>query len=218
MTRPNRQNIYLPDHLRDYVSGHPSLSGRISTILDRYQEMLRRTRIERRFTDAEMQAMRTTCAGWIAEPAATVFGGVAMEIEDAGGLGIDKPALLAKLAVVWTGSDGCYVKANANTEAMQAVFDAAAAVNAWDKQDIDELADLLTAYQGACDEAEFDVQHGGVDMASLPSADFPADIDPRLLGRAARFAAKNLDRTPCARLTVPWPPSAARASCSCTGC
>jgi hypothetical protein len=79
--------------------------------------------------------------------------------------------------VVWTGADGCYVKADANTEAVDAVSAAAAAVNAWDKQDIDELADLLTAYQDACAEAEFDIQHGGVDMADLPSADMPDDVD-----------------------------------------
>jgi hypothetical protein len=116
MTRPNRQNIYLPDHLRDYVSGHPSLSGRIATILDRYQEMLRRTRIERRFTDAEMQAMRTACAGWIAEPAAAVFGGVALEVEDAGDIGIDAQSLLIKLQSLTPGEEVALVEYLQTTE------------------------------------------------------------------------------------------------------
>lgn len=110
MTRPNRQNIYLPDHIRDYVSGHPSLSGRISTIIDRYQEMIRRTRIERRFTDAEMQAIRTACQGWLPEPSATVFGGVALEVEDAGELGTNKAALLAKLTALMPGEEVALVE------------------------------------------------------------------------------------------------------------
>lgn len=85
MARPNRQNIYLPDHLRDYVADAPSLSGRISTIIDRYREALRRTRIERLFTPAELAEIRKRCSGWIAEPAATIFDGIAMEVDDGGG-------------------------------------------------------------------------------------------------------------------------------------
>jgi hypothetical protein len=93
-SRPNRQNIYLPDHLRDLVSGYPSLSGRIATIIDRYHEALRRTRIERRFTADELAHIRRACWSWLAEPAATIFDGAAMELEDEG----EAPAeLIAKL-------------------------------------------------------------------------------------------------------------------------
>lgn len=94
MTRPNRQNIYLPDHLRDYVADAPSLSGRISTIIDRYREALRRTRVEERFTADELFHIKRACWSWLAEPAATIFDGVAMELEDEG----EAPAaLIAKV-------------------------------------------------------------------------------------------------------------------------
>ena len=82
--RPNRQNIYLTDHLRDLGSGYDSLSGRIATVLDRYHEALRRTRIERQFSDDERQHILRACRAWLAEPAATVFDGVALELEDEG--------------------------------------------------------------------------------------------------------------------------------------
>lgn len=84
MTRPNRQNIYLPDHLRDYVADAPSLSGRISTIIDRYREALRRTRVEQQFSAEDLHHIRRACNGWLADPAATIFDGVAMELEDEG--------------------------------------------------------------------------------------------------------------------------------------
>lgn len=85
-SRPNRQNIYLPDHLRDAVSGYPSLSGRVSTVLDRYHEALRRTRIADRFTSHELDTIYDACVFWSAEPAATVFGGVELELIDMGGV------------------------------------------------------------------------------------------------------------------------------------
>lgn len=97
MTRPNRQNIYLPDHLKDYVADAPSLSGRVSTIIDRYREALRRTRVEKQFTDDELTHILRACWSWWAEPAATVFGGVAMELEDEGVAPAD---LIAKVAAL----------------------------------------------------------------------------------------------------------------------
>jgi hypothetical protein len=94
MTRPNRQNIYLPDHLRDYVADAPSLSGRISTILDRYREALRRTRVEQQFTPDELHHIKRACWSWWVEPAATIFDGVAMELEDEG---VAPATLIAKV-------------------------------------------------------------------------------------------------------------------------
>lgn len=94
MTRPNRQNIYLPDHLRDYVADAPSLSGRISTIIDRYREALRRTRVEQKFTADELTHIKRACWSWWIEPAATIFDGIAMELEDEG---VAPPDLIAKV-------------------------------------------------------------------------------------------------------------------------
>ena len=84
MNRPNRQNIYLPDHLKDYVADAPSLSGRVSTIIDRYREALRRTKVEQKFTADELLHIKRACWSWWIEPAATIFGGIAMELEDEG--------------------------------------------------------------------------------------------------------------------------------------
>jgi hypothetical protein len=94
MTRPNRQNIYLPDHLRDYVADSKSLSGRISTIIDRYSEALRRTRIQKRFSDEELHHIKRACHSWLPDPAATVFGGIEIELEDEG---IAPAELIAKV-------------------------------------------------------------------------------------------------------------------------
>lgn len=112
----NRKNIYLPDHLLALVQGHGSLSGRISTIVDRYHEILRRTRIERRFTEVEFNAIRDACQSWLAEPAAALFGGVALEIEDslADGLAekwdVDAAALLDKLKALTPGEEVALVE------------------------------------------------------------------------------------------------------------
>ena len=92
--RPNRQNIYLPDQIRDYVAGAPSLSGRISTIIDRYSETLRRTKVERNFSADELSHIKRVCSGWHAEPAATVFDGIALELDDEG---IAPAELIAKV-------------------------------------------------------------------------------------------------------------------------
>lgn len=107
----NRKNVYLPDHVLAQLQGHGSLSGRVTMILDRYHEMIRRTRITRKFTDAEISLMREACQGWVPEPAATVFGGVALEVEDglSDGLaekwGVDPVALLKKLKSLTPGEE-----------------------------------------------------------------------------------------------------------------
>lgn len=91
--RPRRQNVYFPDPIIDYLSGAESLSGRVTQIIDRYRETLRRTRIAERFDESEMLTIRRACHGWWAEPAATIFGGIALELEDSGA----PPALVAKV-------------------------------------------------------------------------------------------------------------------------
>jgi len=113
----NRKNVYLPDRILDALSGHGSLSGRITTILDRYHEMVRRTRIHQKFSERELGLMRAACNGWHAEPAAAVFGGVALEVEDAlpDGLAdeweVDAAALLQKLRALSPGEEIALVEA-----------------------------------------------------------------------------------------------------------
>lgn len=96
-----RTTIYLTDRAEAVLGGGPSLSGTINRLADRHYEMMRRSRID--LTPAELDAVRDACNGWLAEPAATIAGGPALEVQDAldDGLaekhGIDGPALVAKL-------------------------------------------------------------------------------------------------------------------------
>lgn len=96
-----RTTIYLTDRAQAVLAGGESLSGTINRIADRYYEILRRSRID--LTPAELDAVRDALSGWLAEPAATIAGGPALEVEDAlpDGLaekwGIDGPALVGKL-------------------------------------------------------------------------------------------------------------------------
>lgn len=82
--RPRRQNIYFPDRMMDNLSNEESLSGRVVEILDRYFEALRRTKPHIKFTADEQLVIRQACQGWWAQPAATIFGGIGMELEDNG--------------------------------------------------------------------------------------------------------------------------------------
>ena len=103
-----RTSTYLSDRTVDILDAAMgdvgSLSGEINKGIDRYHEVIRRHRgIEDQFSEAELNALRDVCNGWIAEPAATIAGGLAMELGDSLQDGItekweiDAPALLAKL-------------------------------------------------------------------------------------------------------------------------
>lgn len=113
----NRKNVYFPDHILEKLKGDDSLSGRVTEIIDRYFEMVRRTRIEKQFSEAELNLMRDACISWLPEPAATVFGGVALEVEDSLPDGLDKKwnvaakTLLAKLAALTPGEEVALVEA-----------------------------------------------------------------------------------------------------------
>lgn len=96
-----KTTIYLTDRAEAVLAGGESLSGSINRIADRYYEVMRRSRID--LTPGELDAVRDALNGWLAEPAATISGGPALEVEDAldDGLaerhGIDGRALVAKL-------------------------------------------------------------------------------------------------------------------------
>lgn len=96
-----RTTIYLTDRAEAVLAGGESLSGSINRIADRYYEVVRRSRID--LSPAELGAVRDAMNGWLAEPAATIAGGPALEVEDAlaDGLaerhGIDGRALVEKL-------------------------------------------------------------------------------------------------------------------------
>ena len=63
--------------------GHSdSLSGRLGDVCDRYAEIIRRTRVEQKFSEAEMNALRDCCNGTIFAPAQLIAGAVLANFED----------------------------------------------------------------------------------------------------------------------------------------
>jgi hypothetical protein len=103
-----RTSAYLSDRTVDILDAAMgdtgSLSGEINKSIDRYNEVIRRHRnVEDRFTEAEKNALRDVANGWLAEPAATIAGGLALELSDSLPDGvvekweIDAQALIAKL-------------------------------------------------------------------------------------------------------------------------
>jgi len=72
-----KRSIYLTPPLQNALGAMPegvSLTGRLTTIADRYAEMLERTRIERKFTPEEWDVLRAALQGVIHEPAAMIRG------------------------------------------------------------------------------------------------------------------------------------------------
>lgn len=103
-----RTSTYLSDRSVDILDAAMgdtgSLSGEINKFVDRYAETVRRHRgVEKQFSEAEMNALRDVANGWWAEPAATIDGGLALNLEDSiqDGIGekwgIDAPALVDRL-------------------------------------------------------------------------------------------------------------------------
>lgn len=84
---PKRVSTYLSDHTLRFIGETPSMSGRLNQIIDRYAEIMRRDTNDllKRFTDAELFAVRAACHSWFAEPAAAVPGGIRLEVLDADG-------------------------------------------------------------------------------------------------------------------------------------
>jgi hypothetical protein len=97
-----RVSVYLSDRTCETLAGG-GMSTRINRMADRYAEMLRRMRIDQRFTAAELDALRAVARDWAAEPAAALAGGLALELEDAipdgigAEFGVDVQELLGKL-------------------------------------------------------------------------------------------------------------------------
>lgn len=106
----HRKNVYFTDRTLDLLGKSTSLSGRVATIVERYAEIVRRERPQDAFSEAERSAILDACRGWLAEPAASIFDGVAMEVADAleDGLAdrwpIDGPNLVANLRALSPGA------------------------------------------------------------------------------------------------------------------
>ena len=107
-TKAKRTSTYLSPRTVDILDAAMgdvgSLSGEINKSIDRYNEVIRRHRgVEQQFSGAEMNALRDVANGWVAEPAARIAGGLALEFSDSLPDGIaekweiNADALLAKL-------------------------------------------------------------------------------------------------------------------------
>lgn len=78
-----RTTIHRSKMLDTAIGASPaSVSGRLSTIADRYLEILRRTRVARLFSEAEINAMRDVCNGTWFEPAQLIDGAILANVED----------------------------------------------------------------------------------------------------------------------------------------
>ena len=75
-----KSTIYLGDRA-EAVLGRGPLSSAINRVADRYYEIVRRSRID--LSPGELDAVRDALNGWLAEPAATIAGGPALEVDDA---------------------------------------------------------------------------------------------------------------------------------------
>lgn len=106
-----KAGIYIGTHLQAIIGVTGSESGittskRVNVIGDRYSEILRRERIERRFSDAEWCALRDMLNGTISEPAELIRGSLQMAWEDSieDGLavkwGVDASLLQEKLVAL----------------------------------------------------------------------------------------------------------------------
>ena len=99
-----RATIYLTDAAQAALGDPESLSGVINRTVDRYRETVRRSRYD--LQPAELDAVCDALQSWLAEPAATIANGPALEVEDAlrDGLaerhGIDGPLLVMKLRML----------------------------------------------------------------------------------------------------------------------
>ena len=99
---PKVQTHLTPDTL-DACNARGSVSGTINRSVTRYVAIVEHSAAVTALSDAERDAVRDACRGWLPEPVQTIRGGPALEVADAlaDGLaeahGIDGPALVAKL-------------------------------------------------------------------------------------------------------------------------
>lgn len=77
-----RTTIYLNPPLAAAIEGCDSISGRLGTLCDRYAEIIRRTRVASRFTEAELNALRDCCNGTWFEPAQLIDGAIRANFDD----------------------------------------------------------------------------------------------------------------------------------------
>lgn len=69
--------------IQSLVEGAGSVSARLRDVCDRYAEIIRRARIEQRFTEAEINALREACAGLSFTPARAIDGVILASFKEA---------------------------------------------------------------------------------------------------------------------------------------
>lgn len=112
-----KKSVYLTDATLAALEGADSISGGINRTIERYAELIRRTThaLADRFTPREMDAIRDCANGWLAEPAATIPGGLALEWRDslpeiASTHDVDGPGVLARLEALTPAEDFALVE------------------------------------------------------------------------------------------------------------
>lgn len=80
-----RQTLYLSDEAEKLLGNPENVSGRVSQMVSRYGEILRRDTESclAQFSEREQFAIRAACHSWLMEPAATIVDGAALEVADA---------------------------------------------------------------------------------------------------------------------------------------
>ena len=80
--RKNRATIFISPPLMAVIGDVPKLSSRLAVIADRYTEILRRARIDTRFSEAEFNAIYDCCNGTWFEPAQLIVNAVLANFDD----------------------------------------------------------------------------------------------------------------------------------------
>ncbi len=97
-----RLTLYLDDRSMAVLGeSEDSLSGRVNRAVDRYGEIIRRHRPWEQLSDGEQLTVRRAAHSWLADPAAMIEGGLALEVADMDEVevaeGVDRRALVERL-------------------------------------------------------------------------------------------------------------------------
>lgn len=105
--KSSRTTIYISEPLLKAIGASPdSISGRLATIGDRYTEIMRRQRVETKFSEPELNALRDCCNGTLFQPAQLIDGAILADFTDSAADGlyekweIDGKATAKKLAAL----------------------------------------------------------------------------------------------------------------------
>ena len=74
--KKKRTSVYLTPQINVALENAPNINGRLSQICDRYAESNRRARIQAKFTEPELNAIRECCKDVVFSPASMIDGAI----------------------------------------------------------------------------------------------------------------------------------------------